>query len=320
MALANMKVFNDYMYTSATETIQQQIELFNAATRGAIVLRNDDPDGDFDYETFFQSISGIVTNRDAYTQSDLTPVDLAMGEMISVKIGGGTKAVRYQPQQFDWINRNQEEAGMVFGEQVAAGIMQYMLNSGISAAVGAIGANTTLVHTATAGTKANLTSLNAGARLFGDRASRIAAWVMHSKSLHDLYDQSLTNANRLFTFGDIQVFDDGFGRPLVMTDSPALVNTTPTPDTYTQLGLVPGAILVEDNRDYRAYADENMLKANTEHYLKAEFSFNLGLKGYAWDTASGGKSPNDTAIGTGTNWDKYATDNKDTMGVMVVTE
>lgn len=321
MAITDMVVFNQYMQTTATEVIGQQVELFNTATRGAITLRSFDPDGDFNSETMFKQVADLVKNRNMYGQGDLTPVDLQQLEEISVKIAGGTDAVRYQPAQFDWINMNVEAAGIAFGEQVAKGVLQYMLNSAISATVGAISnVGATLTFTATAGEKASLENLNSGSALFGDRAPSIAAWVMHSKSLHDLYGAALTNTERLFEFGNVQVMSDGFGRPLIMTDSPALINATPDPDKYYQLGLVNGGIVLEDNGDYRAYQDQNVLRENVEEFLKAEFSFNLGLKGYQWDTAAGGKSPNDTAIGTGTNWDKVATDIKDTAGVLVVTE
>lgn len=32
-------------------------------------------------------------------------------------------------------------------------------------------------------------------------------------------------------------------------------------------------------------------------------AYNLGLKGMAWDVANGGVYPDDTAVGTGSNWD-----------------
>ena len=53
---------------------------------------------------------------------------------------------------------------------------------------------------------------------------------------------------------------------------------------------------------------------------KGESSFTVGLKGYAWDVTNGGKSPNDAAIATGTNWDQFASDVKDTAGVLLISQ
>ena len=43
------------------------------------------------------------------------------------------------------------------------------------------------------------------------------------------------------------------------------------------------------------------------------------MKGYTWDKANGGKSPNDAALALSTNWDRTATSHKDTAGVKVTT-
>jgi len=321
MALSNMAVFNSFMYDSATETIKQQVDIFNSATRGAISLTSGQNVGDYDFDTMFKQISGLVGNRDAYGSGALTPVDLEQLQRASVKVAGQTKLVRYEPQQFDWIDRNAEEAGVAFGVQVAQGMMQYMLNSALAAAGAAVSGVAALNHDGTAAV-ATLGSLNTGASKFGDRAGDIVAWVMHSKSLHDIYGNALTNSERLFDFGGVRVIQDGFGRPLIMTDSPALFLVDGGGggiDWYYQLGVVAGGILLEDNQTYRAYADQDIAQENVQNTMKAEFDFNLGLKGYTWDTTNGGKSPDDATIATQTNWDQTATDVKDTALVRITT-
>jgi hypothetical protein len=59
---------------------------------------------------------------------------------------------------------------------------------------------------------------------------------------------------------------------------------------------------------------------NISRTWQAQWSFNLGLKGFAWDKTNGGKSPTTAALTTGTNWDKFATSNKDLPGVLVNTQ
>lgn len=319
MGLANMVVFNDYLNSSVSETIKQQVDLWNAATNNALILNAGDNEGDFSHSAMYKSIAGLVGNRNAYGTGNLTAVQLEQLQKTSVKVGGGTKPVEWTDTQFNWVQKSPEEAGIVLGEQMAAGIFQYQLNTAIAALVNAIGEESELLHDGTAGS-ASLASLNSGAAKFGDRAGDLAAWIMHSKSLHDIYGTALANSERLFQFGNVRVLDDGFGRPLVMTDSPALVNTTPEPDNYYQLGLVSGAAMIENNGNVTSDVQTETKKDNITRTWKAEFDFNVGLKGYTWDTTNGGKSPNDTALATGTNWDKTASDKKDTAGVRIATQ
>ena len=315
--LNDFVVFNDFAQLAFTETMDQKVDLWNEATRNAIVMTSAANIGDFMDKSSYSAIADLVGNRNAYGTGVLTAVSLAQLSESSVKVGGGTKPVEYTNTSFDWRQRPAAEAGTVFGEQVAAGAMQYKLNSALSMLVGAISA-ADVTHDGTAGV-ASLDSLNTGAGKFGDRQAAIQCWVMHSKSMNDIYAGSLANSNQLFEFGTVRVTQDGFGRPLVMTDSPALHFTNVATENYHQLGLVEGAALIEDNGDMEVERTTDVLQENTKKIIKAEFSFNLGAKGYTWDKVGGGKSPNDAAIALSTNWDRSATSHKDTAGVRVTT-
>jgi hypothetical protein len=315
-----MKVFNDFLYQAITETIDQQVALFNAASAGTITLTTKRNVGDFAHKASFKAISGLIRRRDSYGTGAVSSVALAMLQNSSVKIAGGTPPIAFEPQQFTWIQQNPELAAVVIGEQVAQGLLQDYLNSGLAAARAAfVNVGATALYTVPSSGKTTLNALNRGAQLFGDRAQAITAWVMHSTPQHDIFDQALTNTAQLFSFGTVQVREDGFGRRYVVTDSPALSVTSGSPavtDYYT-LGLVPNAIVIEDNDDFFANTETSNGNENIQRTWQAEYTFNLSLKGYTWDTANGGKSPTDSEIGTGSNWDKTATSLKDTAGVAV---
>ena len=53
---------------------------------------------------------------------------------------------------------------------------------------------------------------------------------------------------------------------------------------------------------------------------QADYSFGVKLKGYAWDIANGGSSPDDTALFTGSNWDIVMSDNKHTAGTLAIAD
>ena len=155
-----------------------------------------------------------------------------------------------------------------------------------------------------------------GAALFGDRQSDIAAWVMHSKSVNDIYGQALANAQQLFTFGSVRVIEDGFGRPLVMTDSDALHFDNAGTENYIQCGIVAGGISVQEQGDYRAYTVTDLRPTNPRELLTATGSFGLGLKGYSFK--AGVVQPDDAALATASNWSRVG-GVKDSAGIKVIT-
>ena len=320
MALSDLAVYSEYAYSSMTEVLRQKIDLFNTATGGAIQLRAAAHQGDYSDVAFFAKISGLVRRRNSYGSGSVGEKKLAHLVDTMVKVAAGTPPVRLDPGQFKWIQQNPEVAGAALGQQLAVDTMADMLNVGLGASYAALSAQTAVVYDATGNTLPENTlsfgNLNNGQAKFGDQASTISAWVMHSKPMFDLYGKNLSNAERLFNYGNINVMRDPFGKLLVMTDSQNLV-ITGTPNNYAVLGLVPGAVIIDQNDDYTANEEAKNGDENIIRTFQAEWSYNVGVRGFSWDKTNGGKSPNDAALLTATNWDKYATSHKDLAGVVV---
>lgn len=320
MALSDLAVYSEYAYASMTEVLRQRIDLFNAATGGAITLRSAAHQGDFSDVAFFAKISGLVRRRNSYGSGSVAEKKLAHLVDTMVKVAAGTPPVRLDPGQFKWIQQNPEVAGAALGQQLAVDTMADMLNVGLGASYAALSAQSAVVYDATGNTSPedtlSFSNLNNGQAKFGDQASTISAWVMHSKPMFDLYGKNLANSERLFNYGNINVMRDPFGKLLVMTDSQNLV-ITGTPNNYAVLGLVPGAVIIDQNNDYTANEEAKNGDENIIRTFQAEWSYNVGVRGFAWDKTNGGKSPNDAALLTATNWDKYATSHKDLAGVVV---
>lgn len=318
MALSDLAVFSEYTYSAMTEVIAQQIELFNTASRNTMVLSTQAHQGDYSDTAFWGKVSGLVRRRNAYGSGAVSEKTMQHLTDTMVKVAGGTPPVRLDPGQFRWIQRNPEEAGAALGQQLAQDMLADMLNTGLMGGYAALSQVAAVIHDGTAGTMtAGL--LNTGLGKFGDRRGDVAAWFMHSKPVTDFYGNAINNANNLFTYGTVNVVTDPFGNLFIVTDSPALL-TSGTPDTYHSLGLVAGAITVDQNDDFddnyeTKNGDENIIRT-----YQAEWSYNLGVKGFAWDKTNGGKSPTDAALATATNWDQYATSDKDLAGVIVDTQ
>lgn len=321
MALSDLAVYSEYAYSTMTEVLAQQVELFNAASRNMIVLQSAAHQGDYSEEAFFAKISGLVRRRNAYGAGAVSEKVLAMAVDRMVKVAAGTPPVRIDPGQFKWIQMNPEVAGAVIGQQLAVDALADMLNTGVAATAAAISNIAALVNDISAVTApGDLPAPGAlvdTAMKFGDQSQSIAGWVMHSAVIGKLYNNALTNANSLFNYGNVNVVQDGFGRMFVISDIPGLV-VAGSPNKYRSLGLVPGAIEVHQNNDFTDNIDTDNGDENIIRTYQAEWSFELGIEGFAWDKTNGGKSPTDAALLTATNWDKVVTDNKNTAGVMLI--
>jgi hypothetical protein len=316
MALSDLEVFQEYSYSAMTEVLAQQVDLFNGATNGGIRLQAGAHQGDYSDRAMWQKISGLVRRRNAYGSGAVTEKNLVHILDTSVKVGAGTAPVRIDPGMFQWIQRSPEEAGAVIGQQMAKDALADMLNVAIGSYAAAIAAQAALYNDQ-GGSTATLGLLNSTRALLGDAAEQHVCWIMHSKSLFDIYGTALANAQNLFEFGNVRVVHDGFGRPLVVTDSANLILTAPTPDEYYILGPVAGGITVDQNNDFLANVETKNGDENIIRTYQAQWSYQLALKGFAWDKTNGGPSPTTAALVTGTNWDKYVTSHKDCAGVLL---
>ncbi len=316
MALSDLAVYSEYTYTAFTETLAQQVDLFNAASGGTLILRSAANQGDYSDKAFWAKVQGLVRRRNAYGSGAVAEKNLQHLIETMVKIAAGTPPVRIDPGMLNWIQQNEEVAGAVYGQQLAKDTLADMLNTALLIYVAALTGEAGVYEDVSA-TDTTFNTLLAGSSKFGDASAAIAGWAMHSKSMFDIFGAALTNTNQLFNFGTVNVTQDGFGRPFIVTDSPSLINVTPTPDTHFIAGMVQGAVTIEMNGDFIQNVETKNGDENIVRTIQSEWSYNAGVKGYTWDKATGGKSPNDAALATANNWDKIASDIKNTAGILL---
>lgn len=310
------------MLRPAKSSFLRQSTSFNAASKGALVLGGPPRQGDFFQESFFKRIGNLVRPRNAYGNADVSILNLAQDIHNSVKVNRLGGPVQYKVSDYTRMLENPELAGATIGKQLGEDQLADMLNTAVAACAGAIvNGGTSVTHTATSAT-ATLAGLQTAAAKFGDAAQAIRAWIVHSKVWNDLVLAGLTNTERLFTYEGVNIMQDAAGRPFIITDSPALVVTDGVSagvDAYRTLGLVEGSATATDNNDFTQAFVNQVGKENLSVIWQGEWSYNLGLKGYTWDIANGGKSPNNAALALGTNWDKVVDSIKNTAGVALVT-
>lgn len=322
MSLSNMVVFQEYKKMTMMEVLNIQVSAFNEAAKGCLILKTGNNDGDFTESSYLKAMPDMVHSRNPYIDQAVTPVTMAMDKDRSVKVARRGGPVKYDAVDFKWINRSPEDAGIHYGKNFAEQKFREYFDLAVAILKAAMSNDSALIgYDATLDTvkTLNYTALTKAAGKFGDAYTRIKAWLMHSKPVFDLWSSNLTNDSRLFNYGGVIVMSDPMGNPIIMSDTPSLVNTAPTPDTYNCLGLTEGAITFEENDDFTQAMQEVLLRENIGYLWQSEWSFNASVKGYRWDDVNGGKAPNDAALVLNTNWDKIAVNtHKDLPGVNLV--
>jgi hypothetical protein len=299
------------------ETLVQNTDAFNAASRGAIRLVNARRRGDFAQESFIKNVSGLVNRRGVAGSPEnpaVTSNPVPMSELVSVKVNRRVGPIDQTLDSFRKLGENAdlEILSRKIGVQIAKAIQVNQLEAGLTSVVAAITNVAALLNAPSPESAISTSRLVDGLALFGDQGARIKVWVMHSKVYYDLVkDQISANIDGISNFNVANAAPVTLNRPVLVTDSASLVNGS----VYTTLGLTDDAVVLEDSEEESMMGDLITGKDNLVVRLQGEFAYNIGVKGCAWDVANGGVNPDDTAIGTGTNWDSVMDSNKDLPGI-----
>jgi hypothetical protein len=319
---SDFKIYNEEFQGGAVETLNQNAEAFNAASGGCIRLLTDSWLGKYKKETFFQSLgAGLVGRQDVASNAAQTPLKLTQGEMVDVKLFRKMVPVKVTQNSFDEIGGDaDQDASFIIGKQFGVTMSLEMLNTALAAARAAITGVSANVKDVTGDTVKTISHSNIlkAMALYGDQSSRIKAYVMHSQQWFDLMQQGLTDGFEEISTGIITSYRvPSFSRPIIVTDSPSLIATADTPDSYFVLGLVEGAVQMSKFNNMRMDSDKVLGNEQLELIFQGEYKYSLGVKGFAWDITSGGDNPNDSALATAGNWDSVMTSPRALAGVVL---
>ena len=318
MALTNMKVFNEYVREATIETVAQMVEKFNQASNGGIQLSTQGFDGDFFLKSMFSSLHSAQRRVDRYaTNTSASSTQLAQLEHVTAKVAGGFGPIEWEPSQLRWVGDNPTIAVEVISRNMAEAMLKDMLNAGIASAIAAM-ENLGATVTNDIGTGRDLTysDINNSHALFGDSSQLLVCDVMDGVMYHKLIGQNLTNAVDLFQASTVTVVEI-LGKRIVVTDAPALRETPATSTNDIKiLSLAQGGIVVHDAGDLITNVETSNGSQRIKTTMQADYTFGLGLKGYAWSKSV--SSPTDAELATGSNWTKIATSVKHTAGVLTL--
>lgn len=318
---ANFKIHDDYFQSGAFESVAQAINGVVGGMGGGVVLRANGHDGNYSYMPFFQLTASTETRRDLTSVAAVTDAALTQEEEIKVKFNRKVGPQAVTLSAFKKISRNPEEASFILGQQYADLKLQTMLNIGIGCAEAAIEGNAAMNFDYSGTGTITHGAINSALAKMTDQSGRLVAGALHGKVYHDLVGQAITD--KVTDVANVAIRDGGtflLGRNMAVTDAPALHDANGSlTDTYNSIFLAPGGLMIEESEpDVVAF---ELVTGGDQLYYRfhAEYTFSVGVKGFAWDVANGGANPTTATAYTTTNWDQVATSDKDTAGVRLVT-
>lgn len=287
---ADVVIYNDQIQTAYLERIQDNIVVFNEASRNGLVLINNAIVGDFHDEAYYD-LDVSMQHRDVNSKGKVTVSGMAMDEASSVKVPYKLGPVGFTEEAFKRRGKSPEEASEIIGYKMADGALEGYYEHAIAVLNATIG-NDNIVGAsfATDGKKA----YTKGLRTLGDKASRVVLWMMNGDTYYDAVDQAI--GEKLFDEAVSVVYG---GEPGTLNKPTLVTDKCPSGKIY---GLTAGGIMIEESqapgvRNYEVNDEENL-----SHAVRAEGAFNIQAKGYSYDKTAGA-NPTLAILGAAANWD-----------------
>lgn len=280
--------------------------MFNTASGGAIILRNQLVEGDLSRRSFY-TVGGSLSHRDVNSVAAVTAAKIGAGEVLGIKSPWKYGPFATTEEAFKRRARSPEEFSQIIGYDMADASLVYFIELAFGALTAAITENADMRVTGSVAVDGKKV-LTRGMRTFGDKFSRIALFGMDSATYFDLVDQAIDN--KVYEEAGVVIYG---GSPGTM-GKPVLVSDQIPADSI--FGLQPGAVTLSESqapgvRSYQINEQENLALG-----YRAEGTVNLDLLGYSW-LESAGVNPDAAAVSTVGNWVKTATSNKATAGVLI---
>lgn len=321
---SDMKVYNEQFFAGYTERVEQNLAVFNQSSANSILLSSDVTNGEFIKESYLAKISGLVTRRDLTSTSAATGLKATQNEIVkvdrSIKIG----PVEFTDEALHKGNMSMDEMVFLLGQQAADDVLKEEIDVvlyGLQGAYAVAGLATLVQDSSSATITHNI--LNSGLAKFGDKASSIVAWVMHSSVFFELQGQAITD--KIDSVAGTVIYGGSpgtLGRPVVVTDSDALFSngssSVSTDNYYTTYGLVSGAAEVQETRIGDVLIEKVGGAENIYTRMQAEQNHALGLKGMSFNTSTA--NPTVAQLATSSNWTKSATALKSLPGIQIKTK
>lgn len=288
-------IFQQKLITKTQQLVMDNLNVFNAASNGAIVLGTGQVIKDFVETMTVGIIEGLVTERDAYAAPGTKADHKTLARLLTNSVNFSAKVgpVTITNAQLAKIEADVNQAASEVAVQATQAILQYYIGAGVGCAVAAIGSNSKAITTQVARANPNVTGglfptlsdFPLASIPFGDQSSLIRCWAMTGAQwLQFEAYQAVPSAEKVFSLGDLKVMQDGFGNKFLISDAVgkavgSVVKTGTTKFSDVIVGLVPGAVAVTTN-GLKMAAQPVVGEENLRTVWQGEFDFGVSVKGY----------------------------------------
>lgn len=322
--LTDFQIYDVEFFGGITEIVEQSSIEMGSGSAGTINMISNNQKGEFERESFFQHVGGLVSRRDNTSIADVADKDMAQGELVSVKINTKIGPVAQTIDSFKKIGEDPSLMSFALGQMYGNDIVLDYLNTGLTALTTAMKTETDMVldvvNSGETDTGPRYEYLVRGLALMGDRASRVRAWVMPSAVYFKLMENAITD--KITNVADVAIYQATIGslnRPVLVTDSPALVDEDPAGDgtqdaIYRILGLTEDALTINQSEDSTIYSEIVTGKESLLMRLQGETAHTIGVRGFEY---TGGANPDDAALAAGANWSYSFADVKSGPGFVI---
>jgi len=308
----SLKIDNLIVHTTATETIMQNVEAFQAGTAGAMTLSTEMIQGDMLETSMLSEIANLIAHRDITSDDAATVKNVSSRDENTIKVYFGSGSIEFKVVDAKRYGSDAGAFSAAIGEQIGKGIVAFMVNAAITAARASIETQATLV-TGDGTDAATHTLLNSGLKPMGDARESVVCWVMNGATFTDLVGSAIATGGADVAYGAIYEGTTGtLNRPAFITDSSGLSMAT----GVAVLGLTRDAVQIIESESREIVSELVSGGENIKYRIQTEGSLALNVKGYSWKTASG-VNPEIATLGTAANWEMKATDKKSTAGVII---
>lgn len=327
--VTDFTIYDPTFHAGQVESLAENIALFgsalamNGGRAPAINLRSRNINGFYERTTNFKLPSNTISRRDPTDMSAATDAWIEDVEHVGVKVASRIGPFLDTYDKFIKRGNSIEMQSFVVGQATGEYMFQDYITTALSSVIAAINnqAGTPMVLDISDGANGQLdqAALINAKRLMGDQAARLNTIVCSSGPYFDVMADSYT-ANKA-TVADLIVnagANPTLGMPSVVTDNSVLSFVDVTNKNYVLLLADDAVRVTESEGRARMYMQQVLGLENVALRLQGEHSYNLDIKGTAWDMANGGASPNNAALATATNWDAYATSPKNGPGVLII--
>lgn len=310
--LDTFKIYDKEFQAGVEKALDKNLDVFNTATRGAIILTTESLKGQYEKKAMFKALAQTTIKvRDPESVATIVFDTLDELENIGVKVNRYS-AIQKTADAFAKLAQDPDNSfSSIVGVLTADLITMDMIETAVSALMGATQAEAS--HVIGDGlTDMTFKDINSAQFAYGDQYKNVVSILMHSSTAKAFTDVNIDE--KMDNVGGVTIQNGtiaSLGLPIIISDIEALTMTA----GKGVLVMTTGAVTVTNSETPRIYTDFDPTTENTMLRLKREWAVNVACKGVSY--TKGTVNPNNTDLADMASWTVTSSDTKGIGAVII---